>query len=158
MYMNPRLAYIIIPIIFSIILFIGKAITIPGLAWYATLNQPPLTPPNNIFSIVWFIIYCCTALSLLLFWRTREKSKHANIIIALFCINAITHLLWSVLFFSYHQIKYALYDCIIIEGTIVLLLALLIRTHIKSALLLLPYALWVGFALYLNAGFLYMNT
>lgn len=105
MYMNARLAYIIIPIICSIIIFIGKAITTPGLAWYATLNQPPFTPPTSIFSIVWFIIYCCTALSILLFWRTREKSKQANIIIALFCINAITHLLWSASFFAYHQIR-----------------------------------------------------
>ena len=64
---------------------------------------------------------------------------------------------WSLLFFGLHRPGVALVE-------ILLLLALLIATTVSflrvrplAGLLLVPYAAWVSFAAYLNAGLWYLN-
>lgn len=125
----------------------------PG-PWYEGLRKPPLNPPNWVFAPVWSLLYLAIAIAGWLVWRARLASSRSLVLWgSQLALNAV----WSLLFFGLHCPSIALVE-------ILLLLALLIATTISffrvrglAGLLLVPYAAWVSFAAYLNAGLWYLN-
>ena len=125
--------------------------------WYQTLNKPPFTSPSDIFTPVWVILYIMMFLSFIYFLFTKtDKDKTQGI--ALFLTQLILNLLWSPIFFYWKNLSLSVL-------IIVLLVAFILATVISfskiskiSALLLIPYFLWVCFATYLTFGFMVLNT
>ena len=117
--------------------------------WYQTLNRAPLTPPDYVFGIAWSILYAMIAVSGWLIWKTKP-CMDLKLIKRLYVSQLILNWSWTPLFFSYHFTGIAL----ICLSIIVLLVARLIfETYKKitaTALLLIPYLLWLLFASYLN--------
>ena len=67
--------------------------------WYATLEQPALTPPNWVFGPVWTLLYALMGVSLALVWRERE-SRTAKVGIGLFALQLALNFAWSLVFFG----------------------------------------------------------
>jgi translocator protein len=130
---------------------IGSIFTAPQITgWYMTLNKPFLNPPNWIFAPVWTTLYILMGISLFLVWRKNEKTSKPAI--AVFLIQLLINVLWSVIFFNMHLIL-AAYVWIIIMWVAILVTMLMFYKFSKTATwLLLPYILWVSFASYLNLG------
>ena len=126
------------------------------LNWYDTLNKPAFTPPSNLFAPAWVILYLMMFASLVLYMTTKtDKDKTEGI--ALFLTQLILNLLWSPVFFYWHNLSLSLV-------VIVLLLAFIFANIISfykvskiAAYLLIPYFIWVCFATYLNYGFMVLN-
>lgn len=124
--------------------------------WYASLIKPPLTPPDQVFMIVWPVLYAMIGISFLIFLKTKETQKKSAGIFA-FVVQAGLNLLWSPVFFGLKSPKASL-------TVLCLLLYFLARTirifynRSKTAFfLLLPYGIWSLFALYLNIGIVALN-
>jgi tryptophan-rich sensory protein len=125
----------------------------PG-PWYDGLRKPPLNPPNWAFGPVWSVLYLSIAVAGWLVWRARPESAKP---LVLWGSQLVLNAAWSLLFFGLHLPSLALVE-------IVLLLALLLATTVSffgvrplAGVLFLPYAAWVSFAAYLNAGLWYLN-
>jgi tryptophan-rich sensory protein len=155
--------YVIIPLIVILAAMLGSWFSTQGMPWYDTeLIQPSFTPPKWLFPIAWNTIFICTTASALIFWNkgTGEKQflwflvqkkttgKHWWII-SLFIANAILNVLWSFLFFQLHLIGASLIEMLLLEATVIALIALLWKISRTASLLLLPYVLWVAIATYL---------
>ncbi|HOY66208.1 MAG TPA: tryptophan-rich sensory protein [Candidatus Ozemobacteraceae bacterium] len=125
-------------------------------AWYATLRRPPLTPPSWVFGPVWTVLYLMIAASLLLYYRAEGRAVPARMH-ALIGVHVASNLAWTPLFFGCQVPGAALVDILALVGTLLVLITRLWKTHPVSALLLVPYLLWVSFATYLNAGFYALN-
>lgn len=124
----------------------------PG-AWYAALDKPPWTPPDAVFGPVWGVLYVAIALAGWLIFA-RLKSGLAQ---ALWLAQLVLNGLWSWLFFGLHRPGLALADLMALVVCLVVLLAHLWPRQPASFWLLLPYALWTGYALSLNAGVVALN-
>lgn len=160
--MKIRPHYIVIPLIVVAVALIGSALTSAGMDWYDTITKPALNPPNWAFPIAWNIIFIATAASAIIFWNKAIKrkvlwfefykslSEKSIWITILFLSNAILNILWSFLFFTQHLILASLIEMIFLEASIIALIIMLRPMSRISAYLLLPYALWVGFATYLT--------
>ena len=125
----------------------------PG-SWYDGLRKPPLNPPNWVFGPVWSVLYLSIAVAGWLVWRARPASAKP---LVLWGSQLVLNAAWSLLFFGLHLPSLALVE-------IVLLLAMLLATTVSffgvrplAGVLFLPYAAWVSFAAYLNAGLWYLN-
>lgn len=125
-------------------------------AWYATLKRPPFTPPNWVFGPVWAILYLMIAVSLFLFYR-NEKEPVPIRINALIGTHIASNLTWTSLFFGRQNPAAALVDIFILVVTLVAMIAYFRRKHPVSAVLLIPYLVWVTFATYLNTGIYLLN-
>ena len=125
--------------------------------WYNSLNQPYFLPPAWLFGPVWAVLYFLIFLSLFLFLRHGEiKSKIFPL--ALFVLQIVLNFLWTPLFFGYKQIGFALVICFML-WILIPIIAIGFFKHSKlSAILLVPYFLWVSFALYLNFEFWRLNS
>ena len=124
--------------------------------WYINLTKPPLTPPTWVFGPVWFVIYLLIGLSLYLFWDNRKKiNKKPGYLIYIFSL--VSNFLWAFLFFGIKSPYFAFVDIIILIALIIANMHYFRQVSKNSALLLLPYLLWVCFATYLNLGILFLN-
>ena len=127
------------------------------LTWYETLNRPPFTPPAWVFPPAWTILYTMMFVSLIIVIRTKTLENKTNAII-LFLTQLLFNFLWSPTFFYWHNIKMAFVIIILLLIFLVLTIAFFYRISKLSAFLLIPYLLWICFAIYLNFGFMIMNS
>jgi len=120
----------------------------PG-EWYATIAKPAWTPPGWVFGPVWTLLYIGMAVSAWLVWLKggwRGNRFPLVVYVAQLAFNAA----WSWLFFGERLIGLALADIVVLWLLIVVALVLFWQRRTLAGTLMLPYALWVGFASALN--------
>ena len=120
------------------------------------LRPPPLTPPNWVFAPVWTLLYVAIALAGFLIWRAPDRSR-TGIALALWIKQLVLNALWSYLFFGVQRPDLALVEIVVLLGVIIAATVVFFSIHRAAGVLFVPYALWVGFATYLNAGFWILN-
>jgi len=145
-----KLNYLIIPLITLGVAYLGRFVTAGGMDWYETLTLPTFAPPGTIIGIVWSVIYVLTTLAVILVWNRLLRGKFFWLVMILFAFNAYVNFLWSYLFFGLNDIGSAFYDALLIFGSVVALIVLLWSKLRRASYLLIPYAVWVGFASFLN--------
>jgi translocator protein len=131
---------------------IGSTLTRNGLrAWYPKLQKPSFTPPDWVFGPVWTLLYAMMGVSLYLISQQRgEDSGEVRSARILFWVQLMLNVLWSYVFFGRRSPGWALVEI----GFLWIAIAATTRSFWKvsrtAALLLLPYILWVSFAVLLN--------
>lgn len=145
-------------VFFGIILLLSGVIgwiTSDNIAsWYGLLNHPAITPPNWIFGPVWTLLYCMIAIS---GWLVYQKNKLYGRVLWVYLIQLVLNFCWSLIFFMCHQIGLALLEIALLWGVILVNILIFYRYSKVSAFLLIPYLLWVSFALCLNLSFWLIN-
>jgi benzodiazapine receptor len=133
-------------------LFTAKAVP----EWYASLNQPSFNPPNWVFGPVWTALYILMGISLFLVWKL-DSSPERNLAMLVFMVQLILNFGWSFLFFYFKMIGFALFEIILLWGSIVFMLLLFYKIKPMAAYINIPYLLWVTFATVLNAAYYFLN-
>jgi benzodiazapine receptor len=124
-----------------------------GSLWYAQLNKPSFNPPGWIFGPVWTILYICMGIALVKIWK--QKSSQA-VSLFLFTVQLVLNIIWTPIFFACNQIGLALSIIIALWLSLLGLLFSVLQNRV-AFLLLLPYFLWVSFALILNYSLFLLN-
>lgn len=144
--------YFVIPLLVLLISVLGSYFTSQGMmsGFYDSLDLPALAPPGGVIGAVWTILYILTAAAALIVWNTFPRDKVFNRVIWLFAINGVLNLMWSYIFFVREFIRLAIVDAAAMGITVLLLIYLIYPRSKWTAVLLLPYLVWVIFATYLN--------
>ena len=145
-----KLNYIIIPLYAWLVAFVGSRLTMAGMQWYRSITLPSWTPPGVVIGMVWTVLFILGTCAALIVWNRSERGPGFNAIMLLFILNGIINFTWSYLFFYRHLIFAALLDAVALLLSVLGLIFLIRPRSLTAALLLLPYALWVSFAIYLN--------
>lgn len=124
--------------------------------WYVTLTKPWFNPPSWVFAPVWTILYILMGLSLARLLLARHSRQRFEALIT-FGGQLVFNLLWSPLFFGAHAIAAALVVIMVLWLGIAATIKYAWRVDRTAALLLVPYILWVSFALMLNAALWWLN-
>ena len=127
----------------------------PG-EWYTHLVQPALTPPGWVFGPVWTILYILMGVAAWLVWQ-RYGLAGAVWPLGLFILQLILNTLWSYLFFGLKNPGGAFLDIVALWLSILATLIAFWQYYPAAGKLLLPYLLWVTFAVYLNLQFWRLN-
>ncbi len=125
--------------------------------WYGGLKKPAFNPPNEVFGPVWTGLYALMGISLFLIWmspddKTQRKAKH------LFFIQLALNAAWSIIFFEYRQMGWALVEMVVLWVYIIRMILQFRYVNYLAAVLQLPYLGWVSFAMILNATIWWMNS
>jgi len=133
-----------------VVAFAGSLFTSSGAnsSWYMSI-KPTITPPNFIFPIAWNVLFFLIALSLYFSWIGAKKKQKMQIALV-FGINFFLNVLWSILFFGLKRANIAFFELIVLWISILSMIFVTWNINKKSAMLLVPYAFWVGFAGILN--------
>ena len=125
-------------------------------AWYKGLAKPVLQPPAWLFAPAWTIILLLAAEAGVLAWTAAEPWERPTILVA-FAVNAVLHFLWTPLFFRARRPDWAMAEIPLLFLSIIALVVAVGRQSAVAPWLLVPYLVWVGFAIYLNAAILRLN-
>lgn len=135
---------------------VGSAASIQAGPFYSGLVRPDWAPPPQIFGPVWTILYTLMGIAAWLVWRLAGF-RAARIALSLFLVQLVFNALWSWLFFRWYQGALAFADIILLWALILTTLIAFWRIKPLAGALLIPYLLWVSFALALNYSLWQLN-
>ena len=121
--------------------------------WYSQIILPSFNPPSWVFGPVWTTLYILMSIAI---WRIWIK-YYDNKILNLYFFHLFFNIIWSIIFFGFHQIGLALIDLLIILIFIVLLMKIYYSKDKISFSLMVPYFLWSGYAFVLNFNIFILN-
>jgi len=121
--------------------------------WYSEIILPSFNPPSWVFGPVWTTLYVFMSVAA---WSTWKKTFDKKILLIYF-VHLFFNAIWSIIFFGFHEIGFALIDLIIIIFFIILLMKIYFRDNLISFYLIIPYFLWSSYALILNTSIYFLN-
>ncbi len=124
--------------------------------FFEGLRKPPLTPPASVFGPAWVTLYLLMAVAAWLVWR-QGLDRRSALALGLFSTQLLLNALWSIVFFGTHRTGWALAEIALLWLTVLATIVAFWRVRPQAAALLLPYLVWVSFAVYLNAGIVRLN-
>jgi tryptophan-rich sensory protein len=148
---NFKVLILSLVIVYSVAL-IGSLFTSPVTKtdWYDSI-RPSITPPSIVFPIVWNILFLLIALSLYVIITSKKNEKFKKKAYIIFGVNFFLNILWSVLFFGLKNPFLAFFEIILLWISILVMIIYSYKINKNSSYLLVPYILWVSFAIVLNA-------
>jgi tryptophan-rich sensory protein len=153
-YRNPRT--IVVTLLFvGLVVGVGAVIGVTASpdAWYASLEKPPLNPPNWLFAPVWFTHYVMIGTAGA---RTYLRQGFGALMF-LWIVQMLLNWAWSPTWFNLHMPWAAFAIIIALLALIVAFIMAAWRRDRVSALLFVPYAAWVTFASTLNLSTAILN-
>lgn len=137
--------------------YIGSLMTSPAIdGWYVAIAKPFFTPPNWLFAPVWTLLFILMGLAL--FYVADVKQNQATErAIFIFAIQLCLNLAWSFFFFSWQELGYAFAEIIVLWLMILINTIMFYNIKKMAGYLLVPYLLWVSFAVILNFNIWLIN-
>jgi len=128
---------------------IGATASLHAGSFYMQLVRPEWAPPPAVFGPVWSVLYALMGIAAWLVWRARGLAA-ARVPLTAYVVQLAANALWSWLFFGWHRGALAFVDILVLWLLILVTIGLFWRVHRVAGALLVPYLLWVSFALALN--------
>ena len=125
--------------------------------FYQALVRPSWAPPPWLFAPAWTTLYTLMAIATWLVWRHTHGASRRRAM-GLFGTQLALNLAWTPVFFGLHAIGAAI---AVIVANLLAVIATAVAYHRRVALagwLLMPLALWVGFASALNIAIWRLNS
>ena len=152
---NKYLSLLIILLITFIAPMIGSyATTTFKEPWYSQIILPSFNPPSWVFAPVWTTLYLFMTIAIWAAWH--KNYKNINLVLIYF-IHLCFNTTWSIVFFVFHNILFALINLLVIIFFIIVLILKYKDINKVSYYLMIPYLLWSCYALILNFSLLILN-
>ena len=126
--------------------------------WYQTIAKPSWTPPDWVFGPVWALLYTLMGIAAYLVWKENADKPSVRKGLLWFDIQLALNFFWSVAFFGLKSPGLAFAVILALWIAIIVTMGIFWELKKKRAVLLMvPYILWVTFAVGLNAQIWFMN-
>ena len=135
---------------------VGAIASVHASSFYAQLFKPAWAPPSSVFGPVWTVLYAMMAVAAWLVWRRGGFRRNRTALI-LFLLQLACNALWSWLFFAWQRGDLAFADIVILWVLVVFTITSFWRALPAAGALLVPYFLWVSFAVVLNGAMWQLN-
>ncbi len=126
-------------------------------AWYQNLKKPFFAPPQEIFGIVWPILYAIIFVSYGYTVYLVYKKKISKAVLVPLILNLVSNASFSYIQFDLQNNYLALADIIIVLITIIWFIKLILPYSKILALSQIPYLAWVSFATILQISITWLN-
>jgi tryptophan-rich sensory protein len=107
------------------------------------------------FGIVWGVLYLFMAISASIVYFSKAPNRQAALV--LFGINGLLNLVWTFLFFYLKLPGFAFVELLFLLFVACVLIQVVFSVNQWAAVLLVPYVLWIIFAVVLNYSIYMLN-
>lgn len=136
---------------------IAGLLTRRGVEIYSlTSMQPPLSPPDWVFPVVWVILYALMGISAARVCLSQDSPEKQRSV-SLFITQLVVNFFWPLFFFNLQAYGFSLVWLILLWILVFLLILNNRRIDMLASWLLIPYLIWLTFAIYLNIGVYLLN-
>ena len=126
-------------------------------ATYGALRQPPLAPPDWLFPVVWGILYALMGIAAALIYMEEIPKSQKHYALRGYAMQLLINFVWPIVFFRFEAFVAAAW---MLTGLLILVWECYreFRTiRPVAGYLLIPYLIWLLFALCLNVGVAVLN-
>lgn len=138
---------IIIPLLLG---FIAAQLSRGTSEIYTSLTLPSFAPPALVFPVAWSILYILMGISFYRIWMIGQEGYNIRLQKFFYATQLFLNFIWTPIFFYFEMRGLALLDIILLFVVVLMTIALFNNRDKLSAKLLLPYLLWIIFAMVLN--------
>lgn len=124
---------------------------------FEMLNQPPMSPPSWLFPVVWTILYVLMGIASYLVFTSQGDIKERKKALIFYIIQLFFNFTWTIIFFKLENYLFAFIWIVVLWVLILITTIKFFGVNKCAGWLMLPYLLWVAFALYLNLGVFLLN-
>jgi len=135
---------------------LSALLTADAMSMFGQMNQPPLSPPGWLFPVVWTILFLLMGIGSYLVACDSRVGRRTTALTA-YGIQLVFNFFWSIWFFNCQAYWFAFAWLLILLGLILINTLLFGRLNRWAGRCLIPYALWVTFAGYLNLCIALLN-
>ncbi len=128
-----------------------------GMAAFAALQKPPLTPPGWVFPIVWTALYIAMGIASYLIATSGAQRESVRMALGAYGVSLAFNALWPVFFFALGLPLLAFIDLMMLWLMLRHTLLQYVLLRRSAAHWLFPTLLWTTFAGYLNLGIWLLN-
>ena len=121
---------------------------------YASLAQPPLSPPAAVFPVVWTILYALMGISAYIVWQSSNSNITAK---KLYIAQLAVNFSWSIIFFRFSAFGIAAFTAVLLFALVAAMAVSFSRISQLAAKLNVPYIIWSAYAAYLAVGTFILN-
>ena len=139
--------------------FMGIMATQTGFAdWYPNLEKPWFHLEENLFSFIWIFVYILMGISAGIVWSKGFYHKWVKTALYHFGFQLFLNGFWFLLFFALEKPFFALINLIALFIIILFTIRWFKIVSKISAYLLIPYAVWILFAIAFNFEIWRLNS
>ncbi len=117
---------------------------------YANLNLPPLSLPSIVFSIVWPILYLLMSIALYITANSKSPQPQKSLGYVLYGLQLIFNFTWTLFFFVFGFYTFSAIWLAILILIVALCTFVFFKINSTAGKLMLPYLIWLVYAVYLN--------
>ena len=130
--------------------------------WYSKIDLPSWIPNKKLFGPVWTFLYTLMGIAVSRIYSSTTATAATSIItknnILLFwAFHYSINITWASIFFGLQRFRLGLIVNYVLVATLGMIVPLFYTIDKISALLLLPYTIWLLFATYLNVAICKLN-
>ena len=122
---------------------------------YKNLHKPILSPPGQLFPVVWTILFVLMRKASYIVCETRDDERAEALV--LYGVQLFVNIGWSVIFFKFKALWLAFIWLMLLWVLIIFTIWRFFHVNRVAAWLMVPYLLWVTFAAYLNVTIAIIN-
>ena len=124
--------------------------------WFDGLQKPSFMPQGWVFGVAWPVLYAMLGVALAMV-LAQPPSDRRRLALILFFAQLALNFAWSPIFFAGHDISLAKWLIFAMAALAAAAAGQFLRINRDSALLMIPYLLWLLFAATLNATIEVLN-
>ena len=128
-----------------------------GMAEFADLNKPALSPPAWLFPVVWTLLYTLMGIASYLVFTSGASSDKIQKALTVYGVQLGVNFFWSIIFFRLSMYLFAFIWLVLLWLLIIVTMVRFYKIKELAGDLIVPYLLWVTFAGYLNFGIYLLN-
>lgn len=150
----------------TLALFIAAPVALGGLAGFLTrdgmklfalMRKPPLSPPQWLFPVAWTLLYIMMGTASGLVAASGASRVRKTRALGFYAVQLGMNFFWSIIFFSLELYLTAFVWLVGMWALVLICAALFWHIDRRAGVLMLPYAIWCLFAMYLNMGVYLLN-
>ena len=136
---------------------LASLLTLGGMRDYGEMLKPPLSPPGWVFPAAWTVLYLLMGLASWLVTGAAATEDIKQMALSLYAVQLAANFLWPLLFFGLGRYFLAFLWLLVLLLLVLLSWRQFRRLARRAGALLVPYVLWLCFAVYLNLGVVVLN-
>ena len=137
---------------------IGSFFTFDAVStWYSTIIRPEIAPPNWIFGPVWITLYTLMGIALYMILTSKTSKKKLKDAKVVFGTHLVLNAIWSIIFFGMRNPMLAFFEIIVLWFFMLWTFVKFYEIKKNAGYILIPYIIWVTFAIILNYNIWMLN-
>ncbi len=122
-------------------------------SFFNEINIPSFAIPQNLFGIVWFILYCLISISIVITTENKTPTEYNKNLL----YNYIFNQLYTIVFFCFKNIFLGFIVCLLTLLTSLFLYYETKEINKKASYFLIPYVLFLTYATILSVTIYFIN-